>query len=161
MAFRSVALPGIGTKYELETDHGDALAIVYLENGSIQLYASPGRRGEACAVELTPPESRRIGSVLTGAIMEAEEEGIEIAFAALADLRISIHTYIVGHAIAGRCIAELQIRSRTGATVIAVSRGEQHTINPSPDFTFEQGDTVVVIGGVDQLQTFEKVILGK
>jgi TrkA domain protein len=160
MAFRSVALPGIGTKYELETDNGDTLAIVYLENGRIQLYSSPSRGG-TCAVELTSPESRRLGSVLSGAIMEAEDEGVEIAFSALADLRISVHTYLVSRTIEGMSIGKLGIRSRTGASVIAVSRGDKHVINPHPEFVFEAGDTVVVIGEADQLRTFERTILEK
>lgn len=161
MVFRSCDLPGIGTKYELETAQGDTLAIVYTETGRIQFYTLPAGSAESCAAELTALEAQRLGNVLTGAIMEMDEEGVEIAFSALADLRISVHTYLIEHSCAGASIGDLAIRSRTGATIVAVSRAGKNTINPDPSFVFRRGDVLVVIGEAHQLQTFETEILGK
>jgi TrkA domain protein len=161
MVFRSCDLPGVGTKYELETDQGDTLAIVYTESGRIQLYTLPAGSSESCSAELNTMEARRLGNVLTGAIMEADREGVEIAFSALADLRISVHTYLIGDRTAGSSIGDLAIRKRTGATIVAVSQKGKNTINPDPGFVFERGDIVVVIGEAHQLKTFEAEILGK
>ena len=88
--------------------------------------------------------------------MEAEEEGVEIAFSALADLRIAVHTYIIGAKLAGKAIGDLDIRSRTGVTILAVSREGKNTVNPRPDFRFVAGDAVVVIGESDQIRAFEQ-----
>ena len=52
------------------------------------------------------------------------------------------------------------MRTKTGATVVAVSRRGKNIINPLPSFTFEDGDIVVAIGDTDQLEEFERQILG-
>lgn len=155
MGFYHKVLPGIGTKYELETDSGDIISVIFMANGRVQLYTQPARCPDCYAADLNPMETRRLGNVLTGAIMEAEEEGVEIAFSALADLRIVVHTYIIGAKLAGKAICDLDIRSRTGVTVLAVSREGKNTVNPRPDFRFMKGDAVVVIGESDQIRAFE------
>jgi TrkA domain protein len=160
MSIRSTELPGIGTKYELETEKGDKVAIVFMDPGRIQLYILEKESETPVAAELNAWEARRIGSILTGAIIEAEREAVEIAFSALSDLRISIHTYIIGKNLAGKSIGELAIRKMTGVTIIAVSRKGKNVINPPPSFSFEEGDVVVAIGEHDQLKTFESEVLG-
>jgi TrkA domain protein len=156
MALRSINLPGIGTKYEMVTEKNDTIAIFFLKNGSIQMYTLPHDGQTPCVAELSTGEARRLGTIMTGAIMEADQESVEIAFSALSDLRISIHTYVIGKSMAGRDIEGLQIRAKTGVTIIAVSRSEKNTINPPPRFVFEEGDAVVAIGESDQLRQFEK-----
>lgn len=61
---------------------------------------------------------------------------------------VDVATVALGEdsAAAGRSIAELQIRSRTGATVIGVRREGRLVTNPSADFTLRAGDMVVLIG---------------
>jgi len=156
MGLSHQVLPGIGTKYELETESGDLISVIFMPNGSVQLYTRPARCPDCYATDLNPMETRRLGNVLTGAIMEAEEEGVEIAFSALADLRIVVHTYIIGANLSGKTIAGLNIRSRTGVTILAVSREGDNTVNPGPAFQFMKGDAVVVIGESHQIQAFEK-----
>ena len=71
-----------------------------------------------------------------------------------------MHTYIIGKPLSGKSIGEMDIRSKTGVTVLAVSREGENTVNPRPSFVFEAGDAVVVIGEADQIKRFEKDILG-
>ena len=51
---------------------------------------------------MTPVEARRLGNILTGAIIEADQESVEIAFSALADLRVTIHSYIIPGPLQGK-----------------------------------------------------------
>jgi len=159
MALRSINLPGIGTKYELETEKNDIIAVFFLKSGNIQMYTLQHGCQTPSVAELSPPEARRLGSILAGAIMEADQESVEFAFSALSDLRITIHTYIVGKSVAGKSIEELQIRAKTGVTIIAVSRGDKNVVNPPADFIFQDGDTLVAIGESDQLKRFERDIM--
>lgn len=46
----------------------------------------------------------------------------------------------------GKSIAELQIRKKTGITVIAVRRGPEVFTNPEPGFRFEAGDIILFTG---------------
>ena len=159
MALRSLNLPGVGTKYEFETDKGDTVAIFFTKTGSIQMYTLQKGCNTPSAAEMTPVEARRLGNILTGAIIEADQESVEIAFSALSDLRITIHTFLIPKPVAGKAIEDLQIRAKTGATVIAVCRHDRNIINPPPAFVFEEGDAALVIGESDQLKMFEREIL--
>jgi TrkA domain protein len=159
MALRSLNLPGVGTKYEIETDKGDTVAIFFTKDGTIQMYTLQKGCQTPSAAVLTPVEARRLGNILTGAIIEADQESVEIAFSALADLRVTIHTFYIPDRIAGKTIEDLGIRARTGATIIAVCRHDKNIINPPPSFTFERGDAALVIGESDQIKTFEREIM--
>ncbi len=159
MALRSLNLPGVGTKYEFETDKGDTVAIFFTKTGSIQMYTLQKGCHTSSAAEMTPVEARRLGNILTGAIIEADQESVEIAFSALADLRVTIHTFYVPKSIAGRTIEDLQVRAKTGATIIAVCRHDKNIINPAPSFVFENGDAALVIGESDQIKKFEREIM--
>jgi len=159
MALRSLNLPGVGTKYEIETDKGDTIAIFFTKTGTIQMYTLQKGCQTPSAAAMTPVEARRLGNILTGAIIEADQESVEIAFSALADLRITIHTFFVPKSITGKTIEDLQVRAKTGATIIAVCRHDKNIINPPPTFAFEAGDAALVIGESDQIKKFEREIM--
>lgn len=52
---------------------------------------------------------------------------------------------------AGRTLADLHLRRRTGASVIAVVRGERSYPNPSPEIDLENGDVLVLVGNHQQI----------
>lgn len=45
----------------------------------------------------------------------------------------------------GKSLKELDLRQKTGATIIAVVRGEKSIASPSPDFILREGDTLVLV----------------
>jgi len=47
---------------------------------------------------------------------------------------------------AGRTLRELDLRRETGATVLAVVRGERPISNPAPDTALDAGDDLVLVG---------------
>lgn len=51
-----------------------------------------------------------------------------------------------GSHLLGKNISELQVRVRTGATIIAVRRGPEVYSNPTPDFRFMAGDIILFTG---------------
>jgi CPA2 family monovalent cation:H+ antiporter-2 len=57
-------------------------------------------------------------------------------------------------ALSGRAIGELGVRSRTGASIVALVRGGEAITNPGPDLTLEPGDTVSVVGTAEQRAAF-------
>jgi CPA2 family monovalent cation:H+ antiporter-2 len=66
---------------------------------------------------------------------------------------IDTETYLINdrsHA-SGRSIKELRIRSTTGATVIAVKRGDEIIPSPGVDFVFAPGDILYLIGSKESL----------
>ena len=59
-----------------------------------------------------------------------------------------------GDTLAGKTIGELRIRSSTGASIVAVVRGEEVMPNPSPGLALRAGDLVGVLGTPDQRAAF-------
>jgi CPA2 family monovalent cation:H+ antiporter-2 len=57
-----------------------------------------------------------------------------------------------GDWIAGRTLAEAQLRARAGATVVALSRGDDTAAQPSPGDVFEVGDVVSLVGDTGQIE---------
>lgn len=49
-----------------------------------------------------------------------------------------------GNPIVGSSIGGLQFRQKTGATIVAVRRGEEVILSPGPQLTLLEGDTLVV-----------------
>ncbi len=82
---------------------------------------------------------------------------------ALPDLRLDELRHLGVHAVldtvqvepgaraAGQGMAALRLRQETGATVIAVVREGQAVPNPPPDFPFQAGDIVVLVGDRESL----------
>ena len=64
-----------------------------------------------------------------------------------------------GSPAVGESIKSLDIRAKTGASVVAVERAGERFRNPGPSWTFEAGDVAVVIGDPPQLAAL-KAMLG-
>ena len=65
----------------------------------------------------------------------------------------STETLVVGAeaAAVGQTIAELKLRSMTGATVIAVVRDGRTDINPGPEYRVQTEDVMVLLGAPEQI----------
>jgi CPA2 family monovalent cation:H+ antiporter-2 len=60
----------------------------------------------------------------------------------------------------GQSLAETQLRSRTGALVLSVSRGDSDIATPDPRFRLAAGDVLVVVGQPAQLQAARAHLTG-
>jgi CPA2 family monovalent cation:H+ antiporter-2 len=68
--------------------------------------------------------------------------------------RVRLETVVVEAGMAAVCQspASLELRKKTGATVIAVVRAGAVTYSPEPTTTFEVGDEVLLVGDTDALE---------
>ncbi len=158
---RITELPEIGTKYEIESPRGDKVAVIFLTTGEIELYVLEAGAEKPSVTRLTPEEARRVGSILTGALLTIEHEDVEVSFSDISDLRINIHVRPVTKGMVGKSIEDLAIRKRTGVTIIAISRKGQSIISPPPETVFEEGDLIVAIGEREQIKACAREILGQ
>lgn len=60
--------------------------------------------------------------------------------------------------VAGRTLAELDLRNRTGVTLIAVVRDGKPTTNPGGDFRLCGGDVLVLLGSHAQLDAAQELL---
>jgi voltage-gated potassium channel len=61
-------------------------------------------------------------------------------------------------ALRGQSIRELDVRSRTGATIIALRRGQggELEVSPAADYRPATGDVLLVLGNESQIQALHK-----
>jgi CPA2 family monovalent cation:H+ antiporter-2 len=74
--------------------------------------------------------------------------------------RTAIQTYYIGDDsyAKGRTLAQLDLRARTGCTVIAAVRAGQPTTNPPPDFILQANDVLVLVGAHRQIESAKAVL---
>ena len=58
----------------------------------------------------------------------------------------------------GLTIKALDIRAKTGASVVAVSRGDSRSSNPGPDWCFVAADVIEAIGAPEQLAALKNLL---
>lgn len=60
----------------------------------------------------------------------------------------------------GKTIGELEVRQRTGASIIAAIKGTESIINPGPDYVIARGVTLVVAGKRSSIKVLKDILLG-
>jgi len=75
---------------------------------------------------------------------------------------LNTETYLIKKEsrIINRSIQEIQLRTKTGATIIAVQRKEKIFHNPSPDFILQAGDIMLLVGGKENIDRAIEYIEG-
>jgi CPA2 family monovalent cation:H+ antiporter-2 len=71
----------------------------------------------------------------------------------LPDMEIDGYRIPEGSHLIEKTIKELQVRKKTGATIIAVRRVKEVLTNPEPEFRFKQGDFVLFTGNRENMNT--------
>ena len=62
--------------------------------------------------------------------------------------------------VVGRTIADTALRSKTGALILSVRRGENDVATPDADFRLAAGDVLVVVGQPPQLKSAYRLLTG-
>lgn len=79
----------------------------------------------------------------------------------LPEIEIDGYRISEGSLLIEKTIREMQIRRKTGVTVIAVRRGKEVNTNPEPDFKFKQGDFILFTGKRENMNTALNYFKGK
>ena len=62
--------------------------------------------------------------------------------------------------LVGQTLETANLRAKTGASVVAMVRGEQLIANPKSHALFEPGDRIGVIGEPEQIEQVQKIVCG-
>ncbi len=82
------------------------------------------------------------------------------SFGALRQMHVERIILPANTAVVGQTIAETQLRSTTGALILAVRRGEDDFGTPGADFRLDAGDVLVVIGQPPQIKAAYRLLTG-
>jgi len=70
-----------------------------------------------------------------------------------------IHFHELPDEYKGKTIAELDLRRKTGVTIIGFKTADgRYIINPSPDTRFEEGTAIIVLGQSEQIEKLNKLL---
>lgn len=138
-------LPGVGVRFDLETDAGRVVGVVVHQSGRRDLVVyddwDVDRARES--VELSEDEGHTLGEILGGSpVLEHLDDAVH----RLEDLVISWIKIKPKSSLAGSTLAEAALRSRTGAGVVALVTDSGSIPIPGGADRLEPGDTAVVVG---------------
>jgi TrkA domain protein len=145
MDIERVNLPGIGMRHSFTTERGRRLGVVSHHTG----------RRDLVVYDKDDPDSAVVSVALHGGEANALAEllGTARLVERLAELNRQVEGLVTeqivvapGSPYAGRTLGDTAARTRTGASIVAVVRDREVIASPRPDFRFESGDRVVVVG---------------
>ena len=154
MQFRETDLPGVGKRYTLELEDGGELTLIIHNTGRRELYIIEEDEEEpTCVISLTEDEAKELGFLLAGTTYQpVAPERMELIMKEMVMewVKVGERSNLVN-----RTIAEAQIRKKTGASIVAIIRGEDMLVNPDPNTTrIMPGDILVVAGTRQQIKNF-------
>jgi Trk K+ transport system NAD-binding subunit len=69
---------------------------------------------------------------------------------------LNVFRNVLGGDLQNKPLLELQIREKTGCSVIAVKRGDRVVINPDPEMVLEKNDELILIGSEEAEKRFNE-----
>lgn len=141
-------LPGIGTRVEFITEEGRRMGVVRHHTGRREVFVCPPDDPDTSDVAVTLTEDEAHSLVDALGIVSVREDAGDRTYQ-VEGLVFEWLEVPEGAAVAGHSIGDLRIRTRTGASVVAVMREEGSVPAPDPQFVIQPGDTLVVAGTTD------------
>lgn len=157
MDVNEVLLPGVGLRYEFTTGAGSRVGIVARRDGGFEIvgYDRKDPDQSRLLLRLTAEEADTVAEIL-GAPRIAER---------FADLTREVPGLSAGQIVidpesryAGRPLGDTQARTRTGASIVAIVRGEDVIASPGPGEALAAGDVLVVIGTPEGIAGVDRII---
>ena len=148
-------LPGIGKKFTLHTLSGALITVVIHNEGRRDIYYSKDEDEEPFIFTLTDEEARKVSSILGDAYFKPTP--IMSAKRALSEDITGVRVPS-GSTVIGQQIKDLDIRKRTGASVVSIIRGDQIIKNPSATTVIEEEDLLMVMGTGESVEKLQEMI---
>lgn len=159
---RESALPGIGRKFQIEARSGDKMVVVIHDDGRRGLYHFHHDDPDEpiSMVTLDDDEARQVAAIIGGMTYQPKDlESVEVA---LHDLVIEWYKVEPGSQAVGKRIGDLQVRQKTGATIIAIiNKDKSQKVSPGPEEVLSAEQTLVVAGERHQVKALKQLIVGE
>jgi TrkA domain protein len=158
MELRETRLPGVGLRHDFTTSGGRQLGVVSHRTGRRDLIVYNRRDPDAAqeVVRLTAEESDTLAELLGSARVSISQR--LAALQQVEGLAIDWLPILAGSPYAGGTIADTQARTRTGVSIVAVLHNDTATPAPTPDFRFQVGDTLVVVGTAAGIRALARLL---
>lgn len=157
MPVRETDVPGVGRKFELDLSGRASVVVVVHHDGRCELYRRDGPDADAeKLLDLTGDTANKLGSIMEGAYFESVD--VQDLSVPLGDAIIEWVDVPDDSPLVHSTLADANVRATTGASVIAVQRGEETIPNPGPDTAVEPGDILVAVGTRQQVTELRSLV---
>lgn len=155
MSIYETELPGVGKKFEVEISETERVIVVIHHNGRREIFhkQEPDADGHKL-FELPDRLARKVGSIIEGSYFQpVASPTIDTLLGG--DTVLDWAEIEEGTPLDGRSLAECELRARTGASILAVRRGDETIANPDPEFQTQAGDTLIALGSREQIDALD------
>lgn len=157
MVIYEADVPGVGKRYEVETDDDERLVVIVHHDGKRELFRRDHPDADAEKLfDLSAGVAREVANVLQGAdFRPLDLDDVDVP---LGDAVIEWTDVPDGSPLAGQTIGDAELRQRTGATVAAIQRDEETIGSPTPDTVLEPDDILVVVGSRAEQKALQSLL---
>lgn len=150
-------LPGIGVRKDFEIHTGQRVGVINHRDGDVELIVSRADDPDACiaSVPLTVDESATLGNLLGAPQLVAQLNEEHKDLPGLNTRQLPI---IEGTPFDGSTLGDTQMRTRTGVSVVAVTRAGHVEASPGPDFALTAGDLLIAVGTAQGISAAVKLL---
>lgn len=150
-------LPGIGTRVEFVTEERRRMGVVQHHGGRREIFVCPPGDPDSTqwAIRLSEDDAHSLVDAL-GVLSVGED-----AAARTYEVEGLVFEWLdvePDSAVVGQSIGQQRIRTRTGASVVAVMRPGGSVPAPEPSFVISAGDTLVVAGTADGVEAVRTLL---
>lgn len=156
MDVHEVLLPGVGLRYEFDNSAGDRIGVIAKRAGDFEvvLYA---REDPDCAqplFHLNVEEADALAQILGAPRIAERFADLTHEVPGLDAGQVAVQS---GSPYAEHPLGDARVRTRTGASIVAIVREEEVLPSPGPADMLHSGDVLVVIGTADGITQVERI----
>ena len=154
-----ILLPGVGLRYEFVTASGTRIGLIAHRDGSFEMVRYSANDPDAAVplVTLTREEADTVAEILGAPRITERFADLTREVPGLAAATVDVRR---GSRFDGRTLGDTRARTLTGASVVAIVRGESVIASPSPRDGLLGGDSLVVIGTDAGIEGVRELISG-
>lgn len=157
MKIKTGDLPGIGKRYSFETAEGENIVVILHQSGQREVYHFAESNGDEpdFTLTLSDEEARQLGTLLLGVDYQpVADDRVELF---LKKVRIEWLKVESDSELANKKVIDSRVRSKTGATIIGIQRGDDFIGSPDINEVILPGDTLMVIGNREQTKEVDSL----
>lgn len=152
-------LPGVGVCYEFQTASGHRVGVVAKRDGEFDFIRYEREDPDAAETLLTlsRAEADTIAELLGAPRIVERFADLTREIPGLVSSTIDVPA---GSRFDGERLGETRCRTLTGASIVAIARGEHVIASPTPDEVLRGGDALVVVGTSAGIDGVRRILLG-
>ncbi|MBB6647329.1 cation:proton antiporter regulatory subunit [Halobellus ruber] len=154
-------LPGVGKKHEIDVPDGSRLVVVTHNDGHREVFLRETADSDSEKLfELPDDLARRVGTILEGAYFQPVRSE-DVATLLGGDTMLEWVEVGEESPLAGRTLADSDLRAETGASIVAIERGDEVLPSPGGETTVHAGDMLIAVGSRDDCDALESWVTGE